>query len=552
MFQNNILEKILTNQTPKDIAKLLNSCIGTHLPDDVSNADVILCLIYLVRFLSTEEMHYLLGMWNNNSKMEMAYISRLRKKNLIGETTPTKPDSISKKYYYLKPEGFEVTKPLFSADDTQEYKRRNSKGDKNLHDYSAGINLIHLLLYGKPFESFREVAYGLSAATGKVLVGSLRPDSAIRFKCVNMRPQVLFFEEDLGNESASILTDKIKLYNNHNLLDNPEFSSLVFSFRKSYVTLNKYEKDILNANKLRHLSELLYDNEVMDLSSLFLHTNEALHEMGITDTDITCAKQLAKYNNFIPNNKDAENLVNDLTYLDIENIADDIENLSCDLINAQFNKEHNKLTLSRRNQMCGYLLKSYNDNMKGSHLYPILNGYSIWTIPTTLLGNYLPYICIGEETLLQEKISSALSNGYAKERVDFINIITGEHTTKMGRSVVLRNHFKCSTKPYMFSLEYVSRDIGAIIRSKFYIDHIMKYTQYKDSSNNEYYNFLLMMVDDYNDAIFISQLLNYHYWDPKKYLNAVFFVLKDELLGEPPTFNPFIIDENKEKRIIVL
>lgn len=205
----------LRKNTNYDLMWLLYRTVGINYSDYEAISSNILCLTLLAGYISFEELTYLLGLPEKTPMSLWQELDYLKKKGLLLTTTITQ-DSLTRNVYYLSAYGFQMTANKFN-DLTISYKRRG-KTTTVMHDYSAGMNLFHLILFKHPFLYKREESVGVSAKTGRDTVNTLRIDAVCSFKDT---PYVLYIEQDMGNEKTSVLVDKLDKYKEYGLMDIP-------------------------------------------------------------------------------------------------------------------------------------------------------------------------------------------------------------------------------------------------------------------------------------------------------------------------------------------
>jgi len=537
-------ERILST-TNHELHEKLGRLLDVTYGDGNEKQNNILVLLYLCTYISAEELAYYLGLPENSFKSLHVLLNYMEKKKYIKKYNLKSKDNCTRVLYYLTQDGFHMAAALFDTSTPIDFKKRG-KDVTIMHDYSTGMNIFHLLLFNKPFAFFKEFSFGVSAATGRDVAGTLRVDGICIFKD---SPYRIFFEEDLGNEKNGILLDKLVKYQSYGHMEHENTESIVFSFRKSYCTADAPEYKAYSPALLKSLHAYLMEHNYDSLGSFISsysvslpgssHVNEMQDKSSADMYKFYTAATEVLSCTGIYNKKD-HSLRGDMSLYGLSTFIAELEELKSDWKNKDLNEQQFAFTTAKFRMITGLILAKFRkaEMQTDLYMYALMRGYSVWCIPTALLSNYLPYICMGLSGM------HITLEGYLKklDRSITFKSFTFENRLKLSYGnpypVNLRNIYTYSGG--YIALEYVSKDIGGLARAvrfrEFYLNEDMHIT-------------LLCLVDSYKDALFLSGK-DYLNCDGIRFStsNRVYFILQHEL-QHSSRLTPFIIADHKRVNI---
>jgi len=477
-----------------ELATLLHDVVRAEVLKDSLNRNNILILLHICSYLSASDFSYYFGLPDGNFKSLHSLLNAMEKSGLIKSTTVGKKDGFSKVVYYPTELGFFSAGSMFTDGSSLSYKRR-SKAVTTLHDYSIGQNALHLLIYSMPFEWDRECSYSLAGNNRKAM-GSLCIDGICHFTNTNHN---LYFEEDLASESIGTLYKKLEKYQFYELMDHPHRDTLIFSFRKPNITCEAPVYPSFSSKRLLELLSIMDENHLTILQDIIpvltAQKNEVLLDVA--------NHVLELYSLYYPSKR--------VTYEELRHYLTDFTELKSDIRHMEYNAVQVSFASARTRSLLGMLVKVYHgpDYKQPSFFYSIMQGFSIYGLPTSLLSNYLPYINF-TQTGLQYSFAMLLNRYYpGMDASGYRSVMDTALRMESGsrQSLCLRNAFPFDSGTVC--LEYVSHDVAAVLR-------VMRFKDLYLSSSV----YVLCMVDSFQDALF--------------YMNESFISCKqDEVSGLP-------------------
>lgn len=517
------LHKTTNHELHKHLAKVLDVVYG----DGAELQNNLLVLFYLCKYLSADELTYYLGLPENSFKSLHVQLNYMENKKLLNKCFLRSKDGCARAFYYLTQDGFYTAASLFASGIPTEFKRRG-KEYSVMHDYSVGLNALHLILFGKPFSFIREYSYGVSAKTGRDTVGSLRVDGICIF---NNTPYRIFFEEDLGNEPNGTLLDKMVKYKRFGNMEHAATESIVFSFRKPYCTSEAPEYPEYSPKALKALFRQLKSFGVNSLADTFKMAEQAPQKLTEANYEIL-GRLLCRVGILHTDGK----IKGDMSLAGLGEFICELEELRSDWRVKDLNRQQYDFTMAKFRMLSGLLVSKYRKSNLTTDLYmtEMMKGFSVWTVPTCLLINYLPYFypeLSGMYTVFENALKSLWPETH------YVSCLLKKRLIKTGGNpapLILKNIYACSDR--LFSIEYISRDVGALMRVlRFRLDYLTEDTSIT----------ILCLVDSFKDALFLS---NQDYLDLKgihfESSSRIFFVMKSEL----HKLNPFMINEDGSRK----
>lgn len=521
----------IRSTTNKELHRILADVLDVVYGDGAELQNNLLVILYLCKYVSADELTYYLGLPENSFKSLHVQLNYMEKKKLINKISLRSKDGFSRTFYYLSQEGFYAAAPLFASGIPSEFKRRG-KEYSVMHDYSVGLNALQLILFGKPFSFIREYSYGVSAATGRDKAGSLRVDAICIFQNT---PYRLFIEEDLGNEPNGTLLDKLAKYKRFGNMEHAATESIVFSFRKPYCTAEPPEYPVYSPSSLKALLSHLEATKVNSLAEVIKCQNSS--SQGVSEADVAMSCNVARSVGIL--SRDGR-ISGDMSLAGLADFIRELEELRSDWRVRDINKQQYDFTLAKYRMLSGLLISKYQRNNRNTDLYmsEMMKGFSVWMVPTSLLVNYLPYIH-PELSGMHTAFENALKGVWPSTR--YSGCLLQRRLVKLNGSpmpLILKNIYEAGD--VQISIEYISRDIGALMRVlRFRTDYLNENTGI----------IVLCLVDSYKDALFFS---NPEYLDLKgvsfENRSRIFFVLRSEL----HKLTPFVIKSDGSRTNIHL
>lgn len=464
--------------------------------------DNTLILMFLCSYISVDELSYYFSIPKTGVHTLYSQLKKMEKTGIVKNCTITPKDGLALRYWYLSEDGFMLVASMFRDGVYEQYKRRGKK-QIVVHDYSLGLNLIHLLLYKKPFTWQKEVTWGIGKQKGNVCIDGV---------CTFEDNKRLFFEQDMGNEPNSTLIGKLVLYHNNKLMDNPSNDTLVFSFRKPHISVSS------EAYSLSNITELIDFMEPLHIESV----NAAYKELIRDDIDraggfnkellLKTSKKILISNGCIDTKGNELKL---FSFSSLLNYREEIKSMRSDVRMADINKGQYSFCKQKTHSLIGILntTLSTDEHRFSSCLISMYKGFSAYCFPTNLVSNYLYTIYE-----LKDKIYESIK-GYCKgldynsyEEISTVGPVTQTGTTY---SLYMRHCFRYGEET--MSCEYGSRDLGGYIRIK-------KLLEIQPLSLS-----CICIVDDYDDALFLS--------NPTQFgKESIPFILLDDLGKEKSLF----------------
>ncbi len=461
--------------TTEEIANSINKCLSGHIEKPTAGS-IILALTYIAGYISIEELVCRYGLSETLAKTTT---KRIQKSGDLNEFPLPKQDSLTRKLFYLSPTGFEKAKAFFDEPGEEEFRRRK-RGLAPIHDYSAGMSVLPFLNLNMPFEIYKEVGLALSK-TGRTLAGTLRIDKIINFSDTDPM-SIVFIEQDMGTEPVSTLVDKLINYDSKNMIWDPEDSCIIFSFRDPNIRIDttKRSKEVDELLKymgedgadIPNLTDVMYGGYKEDLCM------QIYREMGNI--------RIERYRQESPG---------------IDMYIEDVEEYKKSL-NLPYSSHKYAQICIKNDQMCKRRYKGMARMMcsaQKGYINALLDGYSIYTLPTTQIDAFFPYILPTRVERGVQELEDFMKSVAWDPKVHLVKNLSDPILDKYGLHVNLKNIF-IGNGDYL-ALEYVSRDLGALIRCKFFRENILQENRHMT---------LVMMVDDYDDARFIAEMLNYY------------------------------------------
>lgn len=474
----------LKNSTNQQIRWLLTHMLNVSYDASAQLQSNLLVLFCLCRYLTADELTYYMGLPEHSFKSLHVQLNYLEKNGFLHKTALRKKDGFARCCYYLSREGYAVAASLFDEGIPSPFGRRG-KESTVLHDYSLGLNALHLLLFRHPFSFIREHISGSGRAV------SLRIDGVCIFKD---RPERLFFEQDLGTEPTGTLIDKLTRYQSCGNMELPQTESIVFSFRKPYATCEPPAYPAYSAAFLKGLFTVLESKGHHSLKA-FLKSREGM-EFARSEGNIKMMDGIFSLIDVLGLRRMDGTWERDLSLNEIRGLATEIEELRCDHRVRDLNRQHYAFTSARFRALARILASRYR--LSGGHPTPfiaaMLRGFCVWAVPTNLLVNFLPFICM-ELSGMHKSMEDALKK--ADPAAAFQSSLLAPRLVRENHApspLILRNIYTAGGRK-KYCIEYISRDLGALLRAMRFRE------QYMDIDTGIT---LICLADSYEDALLFS------------------------------------------------
>lgn len=476
----------LKNATNSEVHALLSNVFPLTYSDATELRNNILIIILFSSYVAAGDLSYYFGMPEASFKALHKQLNSLIKSGFVKTADLGTKDGFSRKLYYLTETGFMTAYALLDGEVARFSYKRRGKAVTVLHDYSIGLNAIQLMLYGKSFAWAKEETFSIDESRFKSL-GGLCIDGVAEFKDGSR----LFFEEDLGNETIGVLVGKLEKYYQASLLTTPESNNVVFSFRKPFVQCEGINYPAYSPSALLGLIDTIlgmdmtlieYQRQILNKASLDLNDKKIL----------AIIKHLGDIYGVCDSNG---RLVINIPTAELERLYDDLVSLKSDERFSELNIAHEEFTRARMRSMLGLMCKKYRLSDAGGYVEPfisaILYGTSIYCFSTNLLCNHLPYIFFNPRLVDYALPSIERILGKIIDYTTLLPFILTKQGIRNG--VRLKNAIK-TDKGYV-CFEYVSRDLGGVLRAKRFME------RYYDNEENVS---LICMVESEKDALYLS------------------------------------------------
>lgn len=484
----------------------------------------ILLLSYFVPFITTEMMVTVfrypsctfVNLYNAFKKLTSAgYLSQYE---LEGTKITTRPNSI----YRISTKGVGLARELFPCIPDYNFKNYTFNQYSKYHDYCLGWNFAHMLLSGLSFEWQREEIHSLSGFNDS---NSLRIDGIANIKSsyINnmgvIAPKRIFFEQDMGTESLSVLTSKVDCYCTiyNFLLPQNNDTLIVFSFRRSmgassspihtrfsiekllkFLKDNSFSsiKDMLNAYGSKELESNSTNLSRIKLGKMLL-ANRA-YMKAYEECDIVNGYEYftSSYGKNAPSNmgvQDNKNVVVepyvsvdtsgvDMTVTELNEYLTSIYQNDCTSLLVTQNRDCYNFAYNRRTHLCQTYCKllETSEISKNIGLYNMLKGLRVFGVPTNTMSNYCSYFYpqdSGVYDLLANSLEGYVflrnetTNAYYPLEAQYIQFndtytISDDYIPATRVNTVFRNTYidEVSETLNMAVVENISCDIGGYIR----------------------------------------------------------------------------------------
>lgn len=517
--------KRLQRASNEEIRQLFQEVFQVTYPEHTQIRNNILTALFYCSYLTASDLSYYLGMPEKSFKSLHKQLNDMERAGLIKKTQLKTKDAFSRVLYYLTENGFATSAAFIGIPYYFNYKRRG-KQITTMHDYSVGLNALQLILYGTPFLWDKEVSYA-AALGGMKKTGSLCVDAICDFKDT---PYRMYIEEDLGSESTGVLLGKLEKYHQYGLLKDGVNELVVYSFRQPYLTCDSPYIPAYSAKKVEEVRKWLLQSEKTLLGAVACLQGNLLDEG--TEKILKTMESLVQVLELQESNKD-------ITAESLKFYLSDLRELKLDCRVRDHNKMQEKFTRGRFRSMAVTLARNYRKAPYSNQPYvsDLMKGFPIYCCSTTLLMNEIPYYFY-KQASMQYSFAFYLNELFPGIKEESYEEVLEPYLTKPSGNMCvlgLRNAFSFAYGKVC--VEYLGRDLGAVLRILRYIDSYM---------NTDSRVYLVCMLEQLSDFNFFHKSIF-----PEKFITKIgkenipylIFLDKASLSGIPEFY---ALDKNEE------
>lgn len=413
----------------------------------------IMMLAYICQYITREELSFYFGDIFSSANIRMA-LSRMVKEGVLRKDHFHVKDSSSTHAYCLTQKAVDAAGALFPLECRNMVTVRRSNGVVPVHDYSAGINMLHFINSSFDFSWRKEFVFPGYRRT----IRSVRVDYVVSVHGEHQKK--IYIEQDMGTETIGRLIEKIACYSDHGITGEMN-SCMVFSMRTvvqqplgAHPLSIAFAKKVLDEFRTFSKKSLYAFFNAYEFSSL--EEKEAMNKLMVL-TGVCQAP--CKYSLIRHDTELARIGQHDFTLTDMERYCKDLENarnpyrttfMNKRQINGAFRKEISMLRV-----LVDFMQKErfYEDEVR-----VLLGGFQVFVVPTDLFGNHIRYFCGGQQCLYDVIDSYYGIESYSDVLPQFI-------VNNTYPAVVLRNAYLCSRRGVV-CVESVN-DLSALVRAFF-------------------------------------------------------------------------------------
>lgn len=476
-----ITTKRLQRASNEEVRQLFQTIFKVTYPEHTQIRNNILTALFYCSYLTAADLSYYLGMPEKSFKSLHKQLNDMEQAGLIKKAPLKTKDAFSRVLYYPTESGFSMAAAYIGVPYLFSYKRRG-KQITTMHDYSIGLNALQLMLYGNSFIWNKEVSYS-EIYGGVKKNGSICIDAVCDFVDT---PYRMYIEEDLGNESNGILLGKLEKYYQYDLLRNGTTEAVVYSFRQPYLTCD--------APQIMAYSAKMVDKVMKWLMKENKGLNEALASLQWQKNDL---ENLALYETIesLCGVLELEEGKKDITADFLALYIKDLEELKLDFRVRDHNILQETFTRKKFQSLAGILARNYrmDSSSMSSYLSDLMKGFPVYCTSTTLLSNEIPFYFY-KQASMQYAMSFCLKKVFPDIQVESYEEVLSpplSHMTGHMRLLGLRNAF--TFRHGKVCVEYLGRDLGAVLRTLRYIDEYM---------SKETKTFLVCIIEQFSDFYF--------------------------------------------------
>lgn len=359
------------------------------------------------------------------------------------------PEGPSKTYYTITPTGYAIANSLCKHPLSSRYKY-GRKDTAIVHTYSAGLNMFQMICADIPFRWDREVILNdVINHMQNSAKGELQVDAECTVFPASKNERSYYFEQDMGYERESVLTDKLSRYYELGLMSSPN-NVILFSFRikgrhiespSRYAQISPYSQKELRAliaQMETDKSDNAYDYIREPFAQVFLS------EVGAARADGSRGKVKA-----------------DLAF--VKQFYSSLVLRSNPYMLKFINKSFEDMASGRLHNIGSTLIKWAND-LPG-WAYPLMSGAQVDFLATPLVADNIGWTMLDTQPTLQDNLIASLS--YLYDGLKYTGI-SPDIPIDGGWNIKLRNAFAYKIKgdyKGIVCVEFPWMDLGAWLRA---------------------------------------------------------------------------------------
>lgn len=448
----------------------------------------VLCLyIYIGYCASPYELSALFGPFFTSASVRTRFAELTRKKcRVFGALSWANNDMGAQRAYHITKQGYEsylssildVLKPLRGG-----IKVRRSGGLVPAHDYGVGLSVYSFLLTGIPFYYEKEEIYSSSSIIKQK--GGLCVDCTLYMPHGNYK---IYLEQDMGNETASTLINKIGTYQRLGLASADD-SCLLFSSHSimpmpscpsfSPIALEAILQDMETSNSESIYSYFTANENRLDsktlkaLKKLLVRTGvcDAFSDTGtplpLSSVDEASVMRRHTIRIFARKIETGSRLSDDFTIDELRRYVYELK-AGCNPYRLKcYNFEQYRIAKNKFHNMCTILTNYVSEGKyERDELLCLLGGYACYMLPSVLLSKTAPLFNPDTHAFI-DKCRNALSDYYPGiDTADYSGLSKPFYFDEYAL-VIFRNTYTLPSGR-MVCFEHIGKDIGAFVRC-FYI-----------------------------------------------------------------------------------
>lgn len=406
-----------------------------HLTSNETDSSLrmsIMALAYMCQYITYEELSVFLGSYFSSSTIRRM-VGRMVDSGILKREKFELQDSYSRYAFCLGKKAIEYAGSLFPLECRQNLKVRRSMGIVPEHDYSAGMNMLHLLASPLSFTWKKEFMFG----GVKKVKRSLCVDYVVPI-ANEQNPVCLYIEQDMGTETIGRLIEKIEIYGDHGIPSQAS-SILVFSFRKAQPAVARssylhgcFSSTLLDSMKATGEKSLYayYERYTAgDISVTYPYNYTVCLKKFLVATGV-CEPAAGSQNTLntmaAPASLSAEHITeqtvltriksHDITIKDLVRYCKDEDAMCNPYSSINANRQQASSAFRKELSMLG-VLTSYvkHGHVNRDSIRLILGGFPVYAVPTALFGNSLPFF-VPERFDTVTKWMASLSDYYDPDK----------------------------------------------------------------------------------------------------------------------------------------
>lgn len=374
----------------------------------------ILAVTYMCQYISYEELSVYFGSYFSGSAVRRM-VRRMVDSGILKREKFEFQDSHSRYAFCLGKRAIEYAGSLFPLECRQNLKVRRSLGIVPEHDYSAGINMFHLLASPLSFTWKKEFMFGgIQKVKRSLCVDYVVPITN------EQHPVCLYIEQDMGTETIGRLIEKIEIYGDHGIPSQAS-SILVFSFRSAQpaIARSSYLHGYFSSTLLESMTAAgekslyaYYERYTAgDIPVTYSYNYTACLKQFLVATGV-CEPAAGAAGHITEHTALVRIKSHDITLKDLTRYCKDEDAMCNPYISISVNRQQASAAFRKELSILG-ILASYvkHGHVNRDSIRLILGGFPVYAVPTTLFGNSLPFF-VPEKFGMIEKWMASLSGYY--------------------------------------------------------------------------------------------------------------------------------------------